>query len=131
MKTLEVYVRKEWIDQNTSRQRYRALTYQDPLSMLTKSAKAIPAIGLAGAGMGKNLANQSLSLSNYGLHTLKEVHNGIANVGKNEDCRFNTPVDMSGQKELKKQLICMGLYPFQRFLLLLMIMYRKIFWIGV
>ncbi|WP_133138719.1 hypothetical protein [Legionella genomosp. 1] len=114
MKIMEVYVRKDWINTNTSRRRYRQSDFQDSFSMLTKSAKAVPAFLLAGAGMSRNLPNQSMSLSNYAMHTLKEVHNGIGNVGKNKDCRFNTLVEVSGQNELRKAVDLHGALPYSR-----------------
>lgn len=103
MKIKDVYVRKEWLYENTTRQKYRDLTPSDYVASTKKVLKGVPLLVLVGAGLSKGhvLATQSIGLLNYSQHSFKEIHNGITNAGRNVDCRFYEPIDMSTQSELK------------------------------
>ncbi|MDX1837230.1 hypothetical protein DIZ81_06750 [Legionella taurinensis] len=101
MKMVEVYLSTAWLNENTQRQRFRDREVSDLVSASQKLLKAAPMVALAGAGFSKGMVNPSLTLMNISTHTVKEIHNGIANVGKNNG-RFYEGIDSAKQPQMKK-----------------------------
>ncbi|WP_157066460.1 hypothetical protein [Legionella drozanskii] len=100
MKLIQVYVRNDWLQQNTNRQKFREVEPKDVLSISAKVLKAAPLLTIATAGMSKGMLTQSMSLLNFSMHILKQAHTGIGNVGKNKGCSFYEDIDLLKQKKL-------------------------------
>ncbi|KTC96148.1 hypothetical protein [Legionella erythra] len=101
MKIVEVYLSTSWLYENTQRQRFRDRQVEDLVSASHKLLKAAPMVALAGAGFSKGMVNPSLTLMNISTHTVKEIHNGVTNVGKNNG-RFYEGIDRTKQPQMKK-----------------------------
>jgi hypothetical protein len=104
MKLLRVYIRNDWLYENTSRQKFREMGPKDALSISTKTLKTVPLLAIASAGMSKGMATQGLSLINYSMQILKQAHTGIGNVGKNKDCSFYEEINLSKQTKLAEMV---------------------------
>lgn len=103
MKIVEMYLRNDWIIENTTRQRFKKMNVEDYISSSLKLLKAAPILGFAGVGMSNGMHEESRVLFNAHTHILKEMHNGIGNAGKN-NCRFIEPIDRLNEARMHNEV---------------------------
>lgn len=105
MKLIRVYIRNDWLYENTSRQKFREMGPKDALSISKKTLKTVPLLAIASAGMSKGMATQGISLINYSMQILKQAHTGIGNVGKIKIVLFMKQLIYLSRKNLQKWLM--------------------------